>query len=89
MRKCKIDFETFVEFLEKINNSYYDNYRATLTKKSGERILGTAYKISKNLTEDNKKFLLSWKNVTLFISQCAYAPEIKNNVVFIADKCIR
>ena len=89
MRKIKLDYWTFYHFCEEKRNFYYDSSRRTLTKKNGEKIRGTLYTLEKPLTDDDKRFLTSWKNVDLFISQCQYAPELKHNAVFIADKCIR
>lgn len=88
-RKINIDFMTFLDFLEKSHNSYYHSYRTALIKKSGEKIYGTAFKLSNKLTDDDKAKLLTWRNVQLFISQCACAPEIKSNLVFVGDKRIR
>lgn len=88
MRKIKLDYWTFYHFCEEKRNFYYDSSRI-LTKKNGEKIRGTLYTLEKPLTDEDKRFLTSWKNVDLFISQCQYAPELKHNAVFIADKCIR
>ena len=89
MKKIKLDYWAFYHFCEERKNFYYDSSRRTLIKKNGEKIRGTLYTLEKPLTDDDKKFLTSWKNVDLFISQCQYAPEIKYNAVFLADKCIK
>ena len=81
-------FQTYLHYKEK-RNFYYDSSRRTLTKKNGEKIKGTLYTLEKPLTDEDKRYLTSWKNVDLFISQSQYAPELKHNAVFIADKCIR
>ena len=89
MRKIKLDYCTFYRFCEEKRNFYYNSSRRTLTKKNGEKIKGTLYTLEKPLTDEDKRYLISWKNVDLFISQSQYAPELKHNAVFIADKCIR
>lgn len=86
-KKIKLDFGEFVHFLDKRKNGYYDFYRTALIK-NDKKIYGTAYKLTRPLTNDDKAYILSWKNTRLFISQAQYAPELKNNLVFIADKCI-
>ena len=89
MRKIKLDYWTFYHFCEEKRNFYYDSSRKILTKKNGDKIRGTLYTLEKPLTDEDKRYLTSWKNVDLFISQSQYATEIKHNSVFIADKCIR
>ena len=89
MRKIKLDYWTFYHFCEEKRNFYYDSSRRILTKKNGEKIRGTLYTLEKPLTDDDKRYLTGWKNVDLLISQNQYAPEIKHNSVFIADKCKR
>lgn len=88
MKKIKLDYSTFHNILEAVNNGYFDSYRATITKSNGEKVRGTAFKLEKPLTDETKAAILSWKNTRLFISQCQYAPELKKNLVFIADKCL-
>lgn len=91
-KKEKLDFYSFVKYLENINNSFYSHGRNTLERtledNSVIKIRGFLYKISKPLTDEQKEYLLKFKNVKLFNSQCQYAPEIKHNAVFIGDKKI-
>ena len=87
MRKVKLDYGTFYQFLRDRGNSYYDSYRTAL-EKEGQKIRGTAFKLERPLSDEDKAALLKWKNVRLFIAQAQYAPEIKRNLVFIADKCL-
>lgn len=87
MKKVKMNEWDFYHFLEGINNSYYSFQRNAIIKE-GKKIYGTLYKLSRPLSDNDKTELLKWKNIRLFISQCQYAPEIKNNAVFVADKCL-
>lgn len=90
--KEKLDFYSFVKYLESINNDFYSSGRNTLERmledNSLVKIRGTLYKISKPLTDEQKEYLLGFKNIKLFITQCQYAPEIKHNAVFLGDKKI-
>ena len=86
-KKIKLGFGEFIHFLDERKNSCYDSYRTALIK-DDKKIYGTVYKLSNLLTDDDKTYIWSWKNTRLFISQAQYAPEIKSNLVFIADKCI-
>lgn len=88
MKKIKLDYWTFYNFLRNRDNGYYDSWRTNLIDKNGNKVRGTAYKLDRTLTDEDKTFLISWKNVKLFIAQMQYAPEIKHNTVFIADKCL-
>ena len=86
-KKIKLDFWEFIHFLDERKNSYYDSYRTALIK-DDKKIYGTVYKLSNSLTDDDNAYILSCKNTRLFIAQAQYAPELKSNLVFIADKCI-
>lgn len=86
-KKIKLGFGEFIHFLDERKNSYYDSYRMALIK-DDKKIYGTVYKLSNSLTDDDKTYILSWKNTRLFMSQAQYAPELKKNLVFIADKCL-
>ena len=65
---------------------FYD-FEIVLHKPSGTR--GTIYHMSAPLSEEDKAFILSWKNTLVTSSRHRYAPEIKDDCIFIADKCIR
>lgn len=56
---------------------------------SKKKNLGTLYVLSKPLTEDQKTFVLGWKNTTIGTAQSKSAPEIKYNTVTVWDKCLR
>ena len=50
-------------------------------------VKGFFYRMDKPLTDEQKAYCLRFQNVSLHISQCEYAPEIRHNVVFLGDKC--
>ena len=87
-KKIKIDFYDFVHFLDKNNNSYYDCYSVKFTKE-GKIVRGTLYKLTKKLSNEDKEYLLRWKNIDLYIVSPEYAREIKNNAVVLFNNCIR
>lgn len=87
-KKIKMDFYDFVNFLDKNNNSYYDYYGVKVIKE-GKIVRGTLYKLTKSLSNEDKEYLLRWKNIDLYIVSPEYAREIKNNAVVIFNKCIR
>lgn len=88
MKKVKMDTWDFFRFLENFKLSYYDFKRTKIVTKDGRTVYGTLYTISETLSDGVKAELIKWKNISLFISQCEYAPEIKHNTVFLGDKCI-
>ncbi len=69
-----------------INNNidYYDFGRFTLL--NGVR--GTYYKLAKPLTKEQRELVFSFRNTSTGIRTTQYAPELKDDVVFIYDKCI-
>ena len=87
-KKIKMDFYDFVNFLDKNNNSYYDYYGVKVIKE-GKIVRGTLYKLTKSLSNEDKEYLLRWKNIDLYIVSPEYAREIKNNAVVIFNKCIK
>lgn len=50
-------------------------------------IKGYFYRMDKPLTDEQREYVSGFSNVSLHTSTCEYAPEIKHNVVFLADKC--
>ena len=87
-KKIKMDFFDFIHFLDRNNNSYYDCYSVKFTKKE-KVIRGMLYKLTKPLSDEDKEYLLKWKNIDLYIVSPEYAREIKNNAVIIFNNCIR
>ena len=83
MSKKKLSFS---EMCNRV--SYYDYRDTKITKKDGVVVKGTLYKLDRMLTDDEKKELVEFGNVRLYVSQCQYAPEIKRSCVFLGDKCI-
>ena len=63
---------------------YYNYIRASVGG-----IRGFLYYIDKKLTDEDKDYILSFKNTKLFHVQSQYAPEQKNNVIFLGDKCFK
>lgn len=84
MKKKKLSFSEMCKML-----SYYDFYDTSITKFDGRKIYGTMYKIDRMLSDIEKAELLRYDNVSLFVSQCQFAPEIKRSCVFLANKCWR
>lgn len=77
--KTKLSFQEFANRFR-----YYEFFRCTL-----DGVRGTLYKVSGTLSDDDKSWLLGWRNVRLYITRAQYAPEVKHNAVFIADKIFR
>lgn len=82
MKKKKMWFSD----MEKMGIFYHD-FRCNFRNKKGEK--GTLFILDTTLTDNQKEEILKWKNTELYFSSCQYAPEIRHNALFIADKCIR
>ena len=66
------------------NIDYYGFGRFTLP--NGVR--GTYYKLDKPLTKEQHDFVFSFRNTSTGICTTQFAPELKNDIVFIYDKCV-
>lgn len=49
--------------------------------------LGYVYRLESILTQEQKEFILSFKNTKIALASYQYAPEIKHSMVLIANKC--
>ena len=74
-----LDFET--------RGLCFYHFEEAFHKPSGTR--GTIYRMEAPLSEADKEFILSWNNTLITSGHYKYAPEIKDDCVFIGYKCIR
>lgn len=66
------------------NYGYYQYVRASV-----DGVRGFLYYIDKKLTNEDKDYILSFRNTKLFYTQPQYAPEQKSNVIFLGDNCFK
>ena len=81
MRRKKMNFCDLV--------SRFSYYKYAFYTHKGTGVRGCMYWLEKPLTENDKMFVLSWKNTDVLKSCSEYAPEQVHDVIFIAEKCIR
>lgn len=69
-----------------INNDI--NYFNFNRVKNNLGVSGWRYVLEKPLTDEQKIFILTFKNVVIGDCHYKYAPELKYNTLIIFDKCI-
>lgn len=86
MRKRKLSFSVLSNMLATENNGYFKFSRAWYDLEN-KKIPGYMYTLEKQLSDNIKTEINSFDNT--IISSCCYryAPEIKHDCVFLADKC--
>lgn len=52
-------------------------------------IKGTMYRLAEPLSDEDRDFIMSWKNTLISSCRYRYAPEIEGECIFIAYKCMR
>ena len=80
----KLLFWDFANYLESINNSYFDFVRFSISR-NGKRYYAWKYILSKDLSDEQRNYLKSFSNVSIGNAVYKYAPEIKNDTVNIFD----
>ena len=80
----KLSFWDFANYLETINNSYYDFIRFSISR-NGKRYYAWKYVLSKELTDTQRDYLKQFPNVSTGSAVYKYAPEIKDETVNIFD----
>lgn len=69
--------------------AYHDFKQGKITR-NGNEYSGWFYTLSARLTDEKKEELKAkYNNVAFFISESQYAPEIKHNVLFVADNKLK
>ena len=75
-RRRKMCFRDF----ESIGACFNDFYRSKL---------GYVYVMESILTQEQKDYILHFKNTRVALASHKYVPEIKKSLVLIADKCFK
>ena len=65
-----------------------DDYHRVVNN-NDKTIKGVRYRLANRLTQEQKDYILSFKNTIISDCYLKYAPEIKYDVVIILDKCIK
>lgn len=87
-KRVKLSIWALSDYLSKRGKGIIDCRNTKITIDNNEVIPGVMCKLDTRLTDEEKAWILgNWKNTSLFVSQCQYAPEIKNSAVFIGNKC--
>ena len=76
MKKKKLSFAYVA------NLGYFDFYRHKINGVSG-----WSYVLDKKLTETEKEYINSFNNTVLGCRRCLQAPELKNDIIFLGNKC--